>query len=191
MNVHSPHTCQTKRAILGSIWGSKGMFPLSTIVFNSLIEKFMVDLSFCKSIFSNTCVSRVQEIFPVQSTKSTTWLRFQYYLYWVITFILASQVALVVKNPPATSGDSSLIPGSERSPGVGNGNPLQDSCQGNSMHRGAWWAIQSIGQWRIRHNWTTEHVYTKLLAFLSPQTNLLTNCETDQLSHKQKQWLNC
>ena len=37
-------------------------------------------------------------------------------------------------------GDPGLIPGSERSPGGGNGNPLQDSCLGNSMDRGAWWA---------------------------------------------------
>ena len=33
-----------------------------------------------------------------------------------------------------------LIPGSGRAPGEGNGNPLQYSCLGNSMDRGAWWA---------------------------------------------------
>ena len=37
-------------------------------------------------------------------------------------------------------GDLGLIPGSERSPGEGNGNPLQYSCLENPMHRGAWWA---------------------------------------------------
>ena len=37
-------------------------------------------------------------------------------------------------------GDRGLIPGSRRSPGDGNGNPLQYSCQGHSMGRGAWWA---------------------------------------------------
>ena len=52
----------------------------------------------------------------------------------------ASQVVLVVKNSPASAGDAGLIPGSERSPGVGNGNPLQYSCLQNSMDRGAWWA---------------------------------------------------
>ena len=49
----------------------------------------------------------------------------------------------VVKNPPANAGDPGdvdLIPGSRISPGVGNGNPLQDSCLGNPMDRGAWWA---------------------------------------------------
>ena len=56
----------------------------------------------------------------------------------------ASQVALVVKNPPANAGgvrDMSLIPGSERSPGGGHGNPLQDSCLENPMVRGAWRAM--------------------------------------------------
>ena len=47
----------------------------------------------------------------------------------------------MVKNPPANSGDArdeGSIPGSGRSPGVGNGNPLQYSCLENSMDRGAW-----------------------------------------------------
>ena len=45
----------------------------------------------------------------------------------------------VVKNPPAgDTADRGSIPGSGRSPGVGNGNPLQDSCLENSMDRGAW-----------------------------------------------------
>ena len=54
---------------------------------------------------------------------------------------LASQVALVVKNLLANAGDardSGLIPGSGRSPGVGNGNPLQYSCLENPMDRAAW-----------------------------------------------------
>ena len=48
----------------------------------------------------------------------------------------------VVKNPPAGAGDmvSSIIPGLGRAPGGGNGNPLQYSCLGNPMGRGAWWA---------------------------------------------------
>ena len=37
--------------------------------------------------------------------------------------------------------DPSSIPGSGRSPGEGNGNPLQYSCLENSMDRGAWWTI--------------------------------------------------
>ena len=55
----------------------------------------------------------------------------------------ASQVALVVKNPPANAGDigdEGSIPAWGRSPGEGNGNPLQYSCLGNPLDRGAWWA---------------------------------------------------
>ena len=44
----------------------------------------------------------------------------------------------VIKNLPANVRDVSLIPGSGRSPGEGNGNPLQCSCLENPMDRGAW-----------------------------------------------------
>jgi len=49
----------------------------------------------------------------------------------------------VVKNSPASAGDigdAGSIPGSRRSPGVGNGNPLQYSCLENPVDRAAWWA---------------------------------------------------
>ena len=52
----------------------------------------------------------------------------------------ASQMARVIKNPPANAGDArdtGSVPGSGRSPGVGNGNPLQYSCLENSTDRGA------------------------------------------------------
>ena len=52
-------------------------------------------------------------------------------------------MALVVKNPPTNAGDKrdkSSIPGSGRSPDIGNGNPLQYSCLESSMDRGSWWA---------------------------------------------------
>ena len=48
----------------------------------------------------------------------------------------------VVKNLPASAGDVGLISGSGRSPGGGNGNPLQYSRLENSMGRGAWWAVR-------------------------------------------------
>ena len=44
----------------------------------------------------------------------------------------------MVKNLPANAGDLGSIPGLERSPGKGNGNPLQYSCLENSMDKGAW-----------------------------------------------------
>ena len=55
----------------------------------------------------------------------------------------ASQVVLVVKNPPANAGDirdTGSIPGSGRFPGEGHDNPLQYSCLNNPMDRGALWA---------------------------------------------------
>ena len=55
----------------------------------------------------------------------------------------AFQVALVVKNLPAKAGDvrdAGTVPGLGRSPGEGNGNPLQYSFLKNPMDRGAWQA---------------------------------------------------
>ena len=45
----------------------------------------------------------------------------------------------VVKNPSANAGDVGSIPGSEKSPGGGNGNPLQYSCLENHVDGGAQW----------------------------------------------------
>ena len=46
----------------------------------------------------------------------------------------------MVKNLPASAGDEGSIPVSGRTPGGGNGSPLQYSRLENSMDRGAWWA---------------------------------------------------
>ena len=46
----------------------------------------------------------------------------------------------LVKNPPASATDTGSIPEWGRPPGEDNGNPLQYSCLGNPMDRGAWWA---------------------------------------------------
>ena len=54
--------------------------------------------------------------------------------------IRASSVAQMVKNLPTMQLDPGSIPGSGRSPGEGNGSPLQSSCLKNSMDRGVWWA---------------------------------------------------
>ena len=44
------------------------------------------------------------------------------------------------KESACSAGDLGSVPGSERSSGEGNGNPLQYSCLENSVDRGAWWA---------------------------------------------------
>ena len=64
------------------------------------------------------------------------------------------QTVLLVKNPPANAGDirdAGSMPGSGRSPGVGNGNPLQYSCLENPVDRGAWRAIVHVSQ-RVGHD---------------------------------------
>ena len=69
----------------------------------------------------------------------------------------------VVKNPPANAGDRGLIPGSGRSLGEGSGNPLQYSCLGNPMDRGAW---------RAAVHGVTESDMTDLLSMHSQLTML-------------------
>ena len=49
-------------------------------------------------------------------------------------------MSLLVKNLPVNAGDANSMTGSGRSPGGGNGNPLQYSCLEKPMDRGAWWA---------------------------------------------------
>ena len=59
------------------------------------------------------------------------------------SYITGFPIGSVVENPPANTGnagDVGSIHGSGRSPGIGNGNPLQYSCLGNPMNRGAWQA---------------------------------------------------
>ena len=63
-------------------------------------------------------------------------------------------MVLVVKNLPANAGDirdAGSIAGSGRSPGGGQGNPLQYSCLENPMDRGAWW-LQPTRSYRAGHN---------------------------------------
>ena len=67
---------------------------------------------------------------------------------------IASQVALVVKDPSANVGDirdAGSIPGSGRSPGGGHGIPRQYSCLENPRDRGAWWAtVHGVAQSQIQ-----------------------------------------
>ena len=72
------------------------------------------------------------------------------------------------KNLPANAGNTGSVPHSERSPGGGNGNPLQYSCLGDPMDRGACW-LQSIGSQRVRcdlaaKQWRVSGGWCQLLA---------------------------
>ena len=66
----------------------------------------------------------------------------------------------MVKNPPANAGDSGRIPGFERSPGVGNGNPLQYSHLENSVDRGP----GRYSPWGPKELDTTEQLNTHIHA---------------------------
>ena len=67
----------------------------------------------------------------------------------------ASLIAQLVNHLPAKAGDPDLIPGSGRSPGERNGNPLQYSCLENLMDRGAWQATVH-GVARVGHDLATK-----------------------------------
>ena len=67
----------------------------------------------------------------------------------------ASFEALVGNESTCNAGDPGSIPGSGRSPGEGNGNPLQYSCLENPMDRGAWQAIVH-GVTRVGHDLVTK-----------------------------------
>ena len=70
-------------------------------------------------------------------------------------------MAQMVKNQPTNTGDPGLIPGSGRSPGEGNGNPLQYSCLENSMDRGSWWAtVHGVAKSQTRLSCNTTNTAT-------------------------------
>ena len=86
----------------------------------------------------------------------------------------------VGNNPPARAGDSGdvgLIPESGRSPGGGNGNPLQYSCLENFMKRGAWWA--TVHRVEKRPNWELLCICITESLCCTPETNT-----TLQISYK-------
>ena len=63
-----------------------------------------------------------------------------------------------VKVSACNAGDLGSIPGSGRSPGEGNDNPLQYSCLENPMDRGAWWAtVHRVAKSRTWLRWKTNH----------------------------------
>ena len=72
----------------------------------------------------------------------------------------------MVKNPPTNAGDAGSIPGSGRSPGEGNGNPLQYSCLENYMVREVWWAAV----YEVLELDTTEHTLNSKAGFLETKS---------------------
>ena len=69
------------------------------------------------------------------------------------------------KNPPANAGVSGLVPGSERSPGEGNGNPFQYYCLENPMGEGS--SLATV--WGHKESDTTDHAYILTKVGVHPQ----------------------
>ena len=83
----------------------------------------------------------------------------------------------VSKESACNAGDLGSIPGSGRSPGEGNGNPLQYSCLENPMDKGAWQAtVHEVA--RVEHNLATKP---------SPPSNDLRNTMNKECCWKQHQ----
>ena len=87
------------------------------------------------------------------------------------------------KASACNAGDPGSIPGLGRSPGEGNGNPLQYSCLENPMDRGPWWAtVHKVAKSRTRLSDFTFFLYFTLVVVLQeggsfprPETELLSN----------------
>ena len=95
-----------------------------------------------------------------------------------------SQVALVVKNPPTNAGDTRDI----RSPGVGNGNPLQYSCLENPMHRGAWLAIvYRVIKSRTWLKWLS--MYSLHISIIYIHMIIMYNISPFRRGKNQKRWI--
>ena len=88
--------------------------------------------------------------FSLRQGPKTTVLKVAYFCKIEISYKHSFPGGSDSKELACNAGDLGSIPGSGRSPGGGNGNPLQSSCLGNPMDRGAWWATvhgaQRVGQ---------------------------------------------
>ena len=84
----------------------------------------------------------------------------------------ASQVVVVVKNLPANTGSTRDVSG--RSPGEGNDNPLQYSCLGNPMDRGAWWA--TVHRVSESQTWLSTHTRVSHKPLVTDVHHLVSPC---------------
>ena len=107
-----------------------------------IIQAVLPGVGFSMGVYWNTCLGRHRGIL-LEKHKENRRSPFHASGYFrVCVWCLGIfQAALVIKNRPAKAGyvrDVGSIPGSGRSPGEGNGNPLQYSCLENPRDRGAW-----------------------------------------------------
>ena len=92
-------------------------------------------------------------------------------LFWILSFLgQATRKMATVEEPTCKAGDAGSIPGSGRSTGEGSGNPLQYSCLENSMDRGGWRALKSMGlQKSDMTQWLTYMHMVSIWAFVVAQ----------------------
>ena len=116
--------------------------------FNPASSHGRISMTLCHSSFWNQSPSSKQ---LCQNTKIS------YFVSIYLIVLLGFPGGSVVKNPPANAGDMGSIFVVGRSPGAGNGSPLQYSCLGNPIDQEAWWA--TYGPWghkTVGHDLATE-----------------------------------
>ena len=99
--------------------------------------------------------------------------------YWNIWSLVRGNYRNRIRLPCSSNGEESVwnagdqgsIPGSERSSGGGNGNPLQYSCLENPVDRGAWWTTGKLQ--KVGHNWTTHTHSNRLHIIVDMYSRLL------------------
>ena len=125
----------------------------NTCIFQSswLECSFVVDLYF--SLFQGTndlkVYTKMNASFAININNTIIWTYIS--VNWLYEYLCYIPGGSEVKDLPANEGDMSLIPKSGRSPGEGNGNPLQHSVLGSPMDRGSWWTTV-YGATRVRHS---------------------------------------
>ena len=128
--IHSFQACIRNSCVqvcqLGTVLSSQNS-PLWTWLYWGLIISYLDPKAPTKAVFAQIIVY-----------KGGIWVRETLPFCYYISVISGFPSGIVEKNPPANAGDVSSILGSVRSPGKGNGNPLQFSCLGNPMNRGGW-----------------------------------------------------
>ena len=124
------------------------------------LKKKILILFICLFSFSSFNLGRSSSVLLVFKNKLLSLLNL---LYFCLIDLGAYQVMLVIKNPSANAGDSGLIPGLGRVPGVENSNPLQYSCLENSISNGDW-GCKEVTRLSIQHiNFTSSKIFFFLL----------------------------
>ena len=97
-----------------------------------------------------------------------SWVRFNFTICRYNFIVGLSLWWLSGKESACNAGDVGLIPGWGRSPGQGSGNPLQYSCLGNPVDRGAWWATIHVAHQGSQKSWTWLSDWTTTTISLTP-----------------------